>query len=414
VAAVSGLRRLVRIVLGAEIDRALRPLLAVSLTASLAGSAFWSFMAIWAIDELGASSRQLAVGFLVGAAAAGVVGYAGGHLSDHFGRRRLMLAGQTALFLLAPLFLLVDHQVAFGLGLMVTTGAFASLGGSVGQALVADLVPPDRHEAGYATVRVSNNLGVTMGPPIGSLFLVLGGWHALFIGVALLAAGAWLLSFRLLPARGAFSPEAPPERGSLGVITRDRLFLVFLASSLFAWMVYVAYETVLPVSLVDTHGLAPAAWGVLLVVNPVLVTLCQMRLTRAVERVPPAPKLVAAMLLMGLPFLLFGVSAAIPVILAVLILFVIGEMLWVPTSQAIVAGLAPEDIRGAYMGAFGSMGAAGFALAPFSALQVRAASGDDAMWAMFAVIAVASALLGVVACRGVGRAGRVPSAVLET
>ena len=33
-------------------------------------------------------------------------------------------------------------------------------------------------------------------------------------------------------------------------------------------------------------------------------------------------------------------------------------MLWVPTSQAIVAGLAPEDVRGAYMGAFGSTAAA--------------------------------------------------------
>jgi dipeptide/tripeptide permease len=176
-------------------------------------------------------------------------------------------------------------------------------------------------------------------------------------------------------------------------------------------MVYVAYETVLPVSLVDTHGLPAAAWGFLLVVNPVLVTLFQLRLTRLVEAVAPAVKLVAAMLLMGFPFLLFGVSAAIPVIVLVLVLFVVGEMLWVPTSQTIVAGLAPDDLRGAYMGAFGSMGAAGFALAPFTALQVRAASGDQAMWAMFAAVAVVSALLGAIACRGVGRVRA--SAVLE-
>ena len=51
-------------------------------------------------------------------------------------------------------------------------------------------------------------------------------------------------------------------------------------------------------------------------------------------------------------------------------LFVIGEMLWVPTSQAVVAGLAPADLRGAYMGAFGSRAAAGFALAPFIGLSV--------------------------------------------
>jgi predicted MFS family arabinose efflux permease len=403
----------VRFVLGGDVDPALRPLAVVSLAVSLAGSGFWSFMAIWAIDELDASSRQLAVAFLIGALAAGVVGYAGGHLSDHIGRRRVMLVGEGVLCVMAPLFLLVGDDVLFGLGLMVLTGSVASIGGSVGQALVADLVPPERHEAGYATVRVASNLGVVAGPPIGSLFLLVGGWTLLFPGIAVLAATAWLLGYRLLPVRGAYAPDEPPERGSLGVIRRDHLYLVFLASSLFAWLVYVAYETVLPLSLVDTHGFQPAAWGILVAINPLTVTVLQMRLTRRAERYPAAPKLVAAMLLMGLPFLLLGVSAAVPVVVLVIVLFVLGEMLWVPTSQAIVAGLAPADLRGAYMGAFGSMAAAGFALSPFTGLQVRAAYGDEAMWAMFATVAVAGAVLGAIACRGVGRADRMASAVLE-
>jgi predicted MFS family arabinose efflux permease len=324
-----------------------------------------------------------------------------------------MLVGEAALCLTAPLFVLVEDDVVLGLSLMVVTGSIASIGGSVGQALVADLVPPERHEAGYATVRVASNLGVVMGPPLGSLFLVVGGWSLLFPGVAALAGIAWVLAYRLIPARGAYTPETPPERGSLAVIAHDRLFLVFIASSLFAWLVYVAYETVLPVSLVDTHDFQPAAWGVLVAINPLLVTVFQLRITRGVERVPAAPKLVVAMLLMGLPFLLFDVSAAVPVVALVIVLFVLGEMLWVPTSQAIVAGLAPADLRGAYMGAFGSMAAVGFALAPFTGLQVRASYGDDAMWAMFAAVSVVSALLGAIACRGVRRAERASSAVLE-
>ena len=406
--------RLVRLVVGADVEPALRPVLAVSFAVSVAGSSFWSYMAIWAIKDLGASSRELAFGFLLGAAGAMVTGYVGGHLSDHVGRRRLMLVGEGALCVMAPTFLLVDDNVAAGLGLMALTSSFASLGGSVGQALVADLLPPERHEEGYGAMRVAANLGVVMGPPVGSLFLIVGSWDLLFLGVASLAAVAWLVGYRLIPRRGAFTPDAPPERGSLGVIRRDRLFLLFLASSLFAWLVYVAYETVLPVSLVDTHGLEPAAWGLLLVINPLFVTLFQLRLTRRVERISAAPKLVAAMLLMGLPFLLFGLSSAIPVIVLVIVLFVVGEMLWVPTSQAVVAGLAPDDLRGAYMGAFGSMAAAAFALAPFTGLQVRGAYGDDAMWAMFASISIVSALLGAVACHGVRRAGAARSAVLET
>jgi dipeptide/tripeptide permease len=179
--------------------------------------------------------------------------------------------------------------------------------------------------------------------------------------------------------------------------------------------VYVAYETVLPISLVESHGVPAWGWGFLLIVNPLLVTLFQLRLTRRVASVPTARKWVAAMLLMGLPFLFLGASSAIPVILVVLVLFVIGEMLWVPASQSIVAGLAPEDLRGAYMGAFGGSAAMGFALAPFLGLQVRSAAGDMAMWAAFASVAVVSAVLGAIACRGVGRrrAGVAGSAVLD-
>ena len=219
--------------------------------------------------------------------------------------------------------------------------------------------------------------------------------------MSLLAITAWALAFRFLPVKGAFAPEGPPERGSLRVISHDRAFLLFLAASVFAWLVYVAYETVLPISLVESHGVPAWGWGFLLVVNPLLVTVFQLRLTRRVAGVPAAWKWVGAMLLMGLPFMFLSLSSAIPTILVVLVLFVIGEMLWVPTSQAIVAGLAPEDVRGAYMGAFGGTGAIGFALAPFLGLQIRSAGGDSAMWAAFAVVAIVSAVLGAVTCRHV-------------
>jgi predicted MFS family arabinose efflux permease len=413
------LRRLAHLIFGADVDRALKPVLVVTLMGSIAGSSAWNFMGIWAVRELGATSTQLSYGYLLMALTGGVIGYLAGHLSDRFGRRRLILIGDGILAVYVILFLMVGGRVWLGLGLMVGAAGIGSFGGSAGQAMVADLVPEERHEEAYASVRVAANLGVTMGPPIGSVFLLLGGWTVFFPCVSLLAATAWVLAFRYLPKRGAYSPEGPPERGSFGVIRRDRVFLVFMAASVFAWIVYVAYETVLPISLVESHGVPEWGWGLLLVVNPLLVTIFQLRLTRRVTHVPAARKWAVAMVLMGFPFLLFGVSSALPLIVFVLVVFVIGEMLWVPTSQSIVAGLAPDDLRGAYMGAFGGTAAAGFALAPFLGLQVRGAAGDTAMWAAFAVAAVVAVVLGVVAIRGTSgplagrRARSAGSAVLE-
>jgi DHA1 family multidrug resistance protein B-like MFS transporter len=408
------LRGLARLIWGDDVDPALRPVLGVSLAASVAGSAMWSFMAIWAVEELGAK-QELPFALLVSAVLAGISGFAGGYLSDRIGRRRVILVGQGVMIAYPVVLLLLSGSKWGGLAALALAGSLGALGASTSQAMVADLVAPDRREAAYASVRVAANFGVVAGPPLGGLVLLLGSWDALFPTVAILSAIAWLIAVRYLPHRGAYAPEGPPERGSLAVILADRPFLLFLGSAVFAWLVYVAYEVVLPVSIVDGYGYEPAAWGFLVWINPLLVTLFQFRLTRATAAVPAAPKLVVALLVMGLPYLLLVQSHSVPVLVTVVVVFVIGEMLWVPTSQAVVAALAPRDIRGAYMGAFGSAPAIGFALAPLIGLQVRNSFGDDATWTMFACLGVVAAVLGGLALAEVKRrVGQDRSAVLET
>jgi MFS family permease len=407
-------RALVRLIWGDDLDRPLRPVLGVTLASSAAGSGLWSFMAIWAVEELGAKS-QLPYVYLVGAVFAGASGFLGGYLSDRIGRRRVILVGEAAMAVYPLVLLVLSGSMWAALVALSLAGVFGSLGGSVAQAMVADLVPPERHEAAYSSVRVAANLGVVVGPPLGGLVLVLGSWSALFPTIAILSALAWLVAWRYLPHRGEFSPEGPPERGSVATILADRAFLLFLGSAVFAWLVYVAYEVVLPVSLVDGFGYEPAAWGFFVWINPLLVTLFQVRLTRATAGVPSAPKLVVALLVMGLPYLLLVASHSVLAVVTVVVVFVIGEMLWVPTSQAVVAELAPQDLRGAYMGAFGSAPAIGFALAPLIGFQVRNIYGDDATWTMFAFLGVVAAMLGGLALVGVRRrVGRESSAVLKT
>ena len=392
--------RLFRLVWGGDVDRALRPVLAVSLAGSIAGASAYPFMGIWAIKELHAAQTKLAFTYLIGAGLSLLIGYAAGHWSDRIGRRPLILAGwgfQAAV----PLALLaVGHHVYAGLALLALLPAFGSLGGAADQAMIADLVAPERHEAAYASVRVAANLGVTIGPPIGGLLLIGGHWNHLWLGTLVLSTGGFLIAWRFIPRSGAYAPEGPPQRGSFGVIIRDSPFLLFMLSSVFATMTYVATETLLPISVTTSHNLAPAAWGVLMVLNPLFVTVFQLRLTRWTSSIPASVKLGVAMPLMGVPFLLLNVNGSAPVIGVVIIIFVIGEMLWVPTSQAVVAALAPSDIRGAYMGAFGGTWSVGWALTPFLGLQVRHAYGDATMWMCVACVGVVAGILGLAAARG--------------
>ena len=392
--------RIFRLVWGGDVDRALRPVLAVGLTGSIAGSALFPFLGIWAIKELHVSQSALATAFLVGALLSGAVGYVGGHVSDHVGRRPMILVGWGFQALVPVGLLLVGDNKLAGLTLLALLPAFGALGGAADQAMVADLVAPERQEAAYASVRVAQNLGVTIGPPLGGLCLIGGNWNHLFLGVLPLGLLAASIAYRYIPRGGAYAPDGPPQRGSFAVIIRDNPFLLFMLSSVFATMTYVATETLLPISATTTHNLAPAAWGVLMVVNPLLVTVFQLRLTRWTARIPPSVKLGVAMPMMGVPFLLLNVNGSAPVIALVIFIFVIGEMLWVPTSQAVVAALAPPDIRGAYMGAFGGTWSVGWALTPFLGLQVRDNYGDATMWMAVASVGVLAGITGFVAARG--------------
>ena len=386
-------------------------MLAVTFASSVGGSTVWSFVGIWAIERLHARQSAVGLAFLISAAVGAATGYLGGHLSDHVGRRPLILISWACQVVLILGFLAAGGRELFGLGLVCLGGLTFQIGNAASQAMIADLVAPERHEQAYSAVRVAANLGVTLGPPTGGLLLALGSWSALFAGAAALFLGGFVLALRFLPRQGAYAPTEPPTRHSFGVIARDRPFLLFLFSSGLAWLVYVSFEVVLPISLVDAHGFSPSTWGFLVIVNPVMVTLFQLRLMRLVGRVPAALKLAAALPLMGFPFLLLSVADALPFVALMILVFVLGEMLWVPTSQTIVAGLAPADVRGAYMGVFGSMAAVGFALAPFIGLQVRQSFGDAAVWACVAGLSVVAAATGAAACRvALGRGARPASA----
>jgi predicted MFS family arabinose efflux permease len=405
------LARMFRMVWGGDVDRALRPVLAVTLSGSIAGSALFPFLGIWAIRDLHASQSAVAFAYLSGAVLSGVVGYVGGHTSDRIGRRPMILAGWGFEALVPVGLLLVGDHVLPALVLLAVLPAFGALGGAADQAMVADLVPPERHETSYASVRVAQNLGVTIGPPLGGLFLLGGHWSHLWLGVLPLGFLSFAIAWRYIPRSGAYAPEGPPQRSSFKVIIRDHPFLFFMLGSVFATMTYIATETLLPISVTTTHHLAPAAWGVLMIVNPLLVTVFQLRLTRWTAHVPASLKLGVAMPMMGVPFLLLNWNGSAPVIALVIFVFVIGEMLWVPTSQAVVAALAPADIRGAYMGVFGSTWSVGWALTPFLGLQVRDHYGDATMWMCVAAVGVLAGITGLAAARGHDADAAIASAV---
>jgi predicted MFS family arabinose efflux permease len=383
-----------RRLLGDEVEPAVRPVLLNVGLGAVGQFAFFSFFAIWALDGLGAPQAQIGLAYALSALAAIAGGIVGGRVSDRTGRRSVVVAASAGQAALPAILLLPGLPPPAAYAVLVGMGFLQPVRGTSQRALVADLTTEEQRVRAYGAYRVVLNGGAAVGPLLAAALATVS-WSAVHGAIVAVYALAVLTARDLPDPRPAGATVLP----SLRLVVRDRAFLLVFAAALASWSVYNAFEVLFPVSLTQTHGLSPAAWGPLYVVNAVVVVLFQLRVTRWSGRLGAGPSLVAAMLLMGFPFLVLEASAAVPAMVAIVLVFVLGEMLWAPGSEALVTRLAPPGTIGVYLGTMGAATWAGAALAPAAGLALRSRWGDGAMWASVALTALAAAALYAAAAR---------------
>ena len=380
---------------GGEVDPALKPVLASVGFGALGQFAFFAFFAIWALTELGAAATEVGLAYTCSALAAVAGSLLGGRVSDRIGRQPVIVAA-SVVQMLTPAVLLVPNLPTVGAyGVLAAMGFIQPVRGTAQRALLADLIGEDAREEAFGAFRVVLNAGATLGP-LGGAALVTWSWDALFASISVAYALALVAALRLPESarRAAAGPTA-----SLRPLIRDGALLTVFVATIGGWCTYAAFELLVPVSLTQTHGIAPATWGLLFALNPIVIVALQLRVTRRTAAMPRGLKLATGVLLMASPYLALELSAAIPVVVAVLLVVVLGEMLWAPASEALVADMAPEGLRGVYLGTANAASWLGISLAPAVGLQARALFGDAGMWVLVGAIGVTGAALYLVAYR---------------
>ncbi len=179
---------------GGRPEPGIAPLLVTLGLGMTAQYALWTFFAIWAIEELGLTGADVGLAFLAAAGAGMAAGVLGGRLSDRIGRRSVIL-GASVVQVSLP-FLALSGSAAAGIAVLVGLSVATPMRGTALTALLADLVPDERREHAFGSMRVVFNLGAFSGPLLGAA-LVAFAWPALFAGVAVLFALSLLAALRL-------------------------------------------------------------------------------------------------------------------------------------------------------------------------------------------------------------------------
>lgn len=351
-----------------------------------AGSFVVPFLAIYLTQGRGfsiATAGMVASAYGLGAAVASPVG---GYFADHVGRRAT-LVGALGLGGLGMISLGFAHRIEH-----ILPGCFlvAVLGESYRpamQAAVADLVPAADRVRAFGLIYWVINLGFSIGLALGGL-LASFSFQLLFIGDGLTSLLFAFIVWRAVPeTRTASQAHASRSHGIVsGFLApyRDRAFLYFLLLSLLVLLVFMQHVTALPIDIA-AHGISNRVLGMLLAINGVLIVFVQPFLAPLVAQRNRSRVLALGTVVVGVGFGLNALAQGAPLFALSVVVWSLGEIGVLPIANAVVADIAPPELRGRYQGAYGlCFGLAAFG-APLIGSIVMQEAGAPALWTGCAV-----------------------------
>lgn len=364
---------------------------------TIGASMIWPFLMLYVSKRLDAPLTVVASLLTLNSIFALLSSLLGGPLIDRLGRKWMMV---ISLAMNGSAYIFLGHAVSFQQFaiLLSITGAFNPLYRTAADAMLADLVPPEKRPDAYALLRMSNNLGIAIGPVIGG-FVATTSYTLAFYGAA-----AGMISYSLLVAffaretlpafpRDAETAPRPKERlAGYPAILRDMRFSPFVLTFALVTICATLMWTLMPVYANRTFGVPENVYKWVPATNAIMVVAFQAVVTHFTKRFAPLP-----VLAVGLLFYAFGVGS---VALATgfwgfwlcMVIMTTGELILVPTSSTYVANLAPADKRGRYMSLYALTWPVSSGLGPLFGGLLNDVIGPRAIWIGGMLAGLASSL----------------------
>jgi MFS family permease len=364
------------------------------LVSAVGMSIIWPFMTIYVRERLNVSLTV--VGLVLGAnSMAGLLSQlVGGPAVDRFGRKIAMIISLGARAVLMLGLGLADSLTSFSV-LILLSGFFGSLFSPALNSMVADIVEPEKRTEAYALMRMVANLGIAIGPAVGGFVAT----RSYLISFVCAAAASAIYFFITLVFIKETRPEvAAGEHGSArapsgyGPVLRDFPFVLFCVSYAIMGIAYAQMMTIFPVYIKDQYLVPESRFGLIMATNAAMVVLFQYPVTRGLRRLALAPTLALGALFVSLGLGIVAFSTTFSMFLLSMVVVTIGELIFAPSSVAFVADLAPETMRGRYMGIFGMCFGLAFGVAPAIGGLINDHMGPVYIWRIMALVALFSGL----------------------
>jgi len=356
----------------------------VSFIDGIGGTLLFPFFALYITQKFGVGMTQ--AGILLGMSSLfGLIGsMVGGALTDKFGRKQLILFGLVFSAISTLGFGFVNN-FAILFPLVIVVGLLSSVARPAQEAMIADILPEKQRQEGFGILRVVGNLAWIIGPTIGG-FLANINFFYLFVIDSIISCFVAVIIYRVIPETKPEPHAHEKSESFLKTITgyrfvaRDTAFMSFIVANILMLLVYQQMYGSLSVYLRDNHGINPQGYGFLMTTSAITVVLFQFWLTRLIKYRPPFLMMAFGTIFYVIGFVLFGIVTTYVLFALNIVIITIGEMIVVPTSQALVAGFAPEKMRGRYMAVAGLSWAIPSTIGPGAAGYILDNYNPNLLW----------------------------------
>lgn len=296
-------------------------------------------------------------------------GLVAGVVGDRIGPRNTLAAAMTCNAVAYLLYTQVSAPwEAFAVGALVGVGTGAY--GPSSQLLIASMVPPERRQPAFAQNRVTSVAGLGLGGVAGGFLAAAG--LAGYLRILELDACTFLTFAALLlllpDGRGATRAAV---RGGYVDVLRDRAFLRLVGTNLAMVAAGVApMFWLLPAYAKDQLHIGETAIGVIYSLNTLTVVVAQMPVARLTRARNPMHGLRAGALIWAGCWVAcliaagFSTAAAVAVVGTAAIAYAAGECLYSSIMVPTATLLAPDHLRGRYLGLIGLAWQGGFFIGP--------------------------------------------------
>jgi len=364
------------------------------LIGTMGSSMIWPFLMIYVSEKLNVGLAVVTSLMTINAIMNLLFSFIAGPVADKLGRKWVMvisLAGNGLCYILMSAATTLP-QFALLMGLR---GAFIPLYRVGSDAMMADMVPPEKRVDGYSILRMSNNLGVALGPAIGGFVTSESYTIAFYI------AAFGLMTYSLLMAikahetlqKNANENKVRERFGGYGMIFRDKTFinfnLVFSLTMITASMVWV----LLAVYGKQNYGISERMYGFIPTTNALMVVGIQIFVTRITKKHSPLLMVALGAVFYSTASLMISLGGSFWAFWLAMVVMTIGELIMMPTATTYSANLAPPDKRGRYMSIHGMTSGLANGVGPLLGGTLNDSISPHAPWYAGSFIALTSVVL---------------------